>query len=193
LQRVPRLLLEHAVTALGERLVQIGRALLEQVAHAGAPHLRVVRLNLAAAIQLAGDRGLLVDEQHHDVNRRLAEMDAEGRAVEFAAQLLHVRDEHLETLDLDLGARKAVEDHPVAVFGPQQLAEQQADHLAVAHHVAGILEAFGLGRVEQRTHHDRLAGETAGLRMKLVLVPLPAPGAPPSRMISLGKRRFSRP
>ena len=29
--------------------------------------------------------------------------------------------------------------------------------------------------------------------MNAVLVPLPAPGAPPSRMISFGKRRFSRP
>src|ERR1035437_2325944 len=29
--------------------------------------------------------------------------------------------------------------------------------------------------------------------MNSVCVPLPAPGAPPSRMISLGKRRFSRP
>ena len=31
------------------------------------------------------------------------------------------------------------------------------------------------------------------LAMNAVLVPLPAPGAPPRRMISLGKRRFSRP
>ena len=31
------------------------------------------------------------------------------------------------------------------------------------------------------------------LAMNAVLVPLPAPGAPPSRMISFGKRRFSRP
>jgi len=31
------------------------------------------------------------------------------------------------------------------------------------------------------------------LAMKAVLVPLPAPGAPPRRMISFGKRRFSRP
>jgi hypothetical protein len=49
LEGVPGLLLEHAVAALGERLVEIRGALLEQRADPGAAHLLVVRAHLDAA------------------------------------------------------------------------------------------------------------------------------------------------
>ena len=64
-------------------------------------------------------------------------------------------DEQLQALDLHGGAREAVDDHAVVIFRAQQLAQQQADGLAVADHVAGVLQRSRLRRVEQRAHDDR--------------------------------------
>ena len=72
-------------------------------------------------------------------------------------------DQQLQALDLDGGAGKAVDNHAVVICGAQQLAQQQADGLAVADHVARVLERSRLGRVEQRAHDDRAAGQAARL------------------------------
>jgi len=90
-------------------------------------------------------------------------MDAERCIVKFTTQGLDVLDEELEAFDLHLGAREAVEDDAVAELRFEQAAEQESDDLAIADHAAGVLDAFGLGRVEQGADDDRLAGEPAGL------------------------------
>jgi hypothetical protein len=118
-------------------------------------HLLVVGQGFAAAFELAGDGFLFVDEQHHDVDRRLPEMDAERGAVEIPAQRVHLVDEKLEALDLHLGARKAVEDDAIAVFRLEEFAQQQSDNLAIADHVAGVLQGPRLRGVEQGADHDR--------------------------------------
>ena len=163
LERVPGLLLEDLVAPPRERLVVVGGSIFAQLADAGAPHFLVVRVRFAAALQLARDRFLLVDEQHHDVDGRLPEMDAERRVEELAPQRVHLVDEQLQALDLHVGAREAVDDHAVVILRAQQLAQQQPDDFAVADHVAGVLERSRLGRVEQRADDDRAAREAARL------------------------------
>ena len=93
----------------------------------------------------------------------MPEMDAERRVEELAPQRVHLIDQQLQALDLHGGAREAVDDHAVVIFRAQQLAQQQADHFAVADHVAGVLERPRLGRVEQRADDDRAAGQAARL------------------------------
>ena len=68
---------------------------------------------------------------------------------------LHAIDEQFQALNLHLGAGKTVQDAAVPVFRLQQPAEEDAHHLAIAHHEAGILVAPGVGRVEERAHDDR--------------------------------------
>ena len=85
----------------------------------------------------------------------LPEMDAERRVEELAPERVHLIDQQLQALDLNGRAREAVDDHAVVILGAQQLAQQQADHLAVADHVARVLQRSGLRRVEQRAHDDR--------------------------------------
>ena len=68
---------------------------------------------LAAALELAGDAFRLIDEEHHDVEGRLAEMMGLGRVGELPPQQDHLVVEHLQALDLDLGPRKSIE-HPSA-------------------------------------------------------------------------------
>ncbi len=138
-------------------------AFLEQLAEAGATHVLVVRADLEAALELALDRGLLVHEEHHDVHRGVTKMDAQRRVVKLAAQRVQAVDQQLEALDLHLRAGEAVEDDAVAVGGLDELEEEQAHDLAVAHHVARVLDALGLGRVEQGADHDGFAGEPARL------------------------------
>ena len=162
LEGVPRLLLEDAVTALGEDGIVVGGAFFPELAVAGAADLVVVDLGFAAAFELAIDGGLFVHKEHHDVHGGLAEMDAEGGADEFATEALHAIDEEFQALDLDLGPGKAVEDTAVAVFGFEELAEEDADDFAVADHHAGVFDFAGFGGVEQGADNDGRASEAAG-------------------------------
>ena len=86
-----------------------------------------MRDRLPAAFELAGDTLGLVDEQHHDVKDRLLEMDGLGRVGEFSPQGDHLVIEQLQTLDLDLGARKSIQDRAALVLGLQQLSEDDPD------------------------------------------------------------------
>lgn len=97
------------------------------------------------------------------MHRGLAEMHAQGRVIKLATQLLHPVDQQLQAFDLHVGAREAVEDRSIAVFRAQEASEQQADHFAVADHVASILQRLGFGRIQKRADHDRRTGEAAGL------------------------------
>jgi hypothetical protein len=74
---LPGLLLEHPVTADGERLVEVGGAFLLQFAAPGGADLGVVLADEAAALELAGDALVFIDEKDDDVEGRLAEMDVE--------------------------------------------------------------------------------------------------------------------
>ena len=103
-----------------------------------------MRPHLPAAFELALHRSVLVDKQHHDVNRGLAEMDAERRRRKLAPQRLHAVDEQFQAFDLHLRARKAVEDAAVAIFRLQEAAEENAHDLTIADHVTGVLDAPGL-------------------------------------------------
>lgn len=169
LEGVPRLLLEDAVAALGEDGIVVGGAFFPEFAVAGAADLVVVDLGFAAAFELTLDGGLFVHEEHHHVHGGLAEMDAEGGADEFATEALHAIDEEFQALDLDLGAGEAVEDTAVAVFGFEELAEEDADDLAVADHHAGVFDFAGFGRVEQGADDDGRASEAAGFEDELGL------------------------
>src|SRR5688500_4563200 len=113
LERLPRLLLEHAVTTARERLIVIGWTIFAQISDAGTNHFFIVPSRLAPALELACNRLLLIDEQHHDVNRRLPEMDAERSVVKLAAQRVHFVHEKFQTLDLHLRPREAIEDHAI--------------------------------------------------------------------------------
>ena len=96
------------------------------------------------------------------MNRGLAEVDAERRMDKFVTKLVEAVDEELEALDLDLRAGEAVENDAVAVFGPEQFAQENADDFAIADHAAGVFDAFRLGGIEQRADDDWRAGESAG-------------------------------
>ena len=162
-QRFPRLLLEHAVAAAGELLLEIRDALLHQLAGAGTADLVIVQLGLAAALELPAHTLLLVHEEDDDLHDRLAEMLGERRAVEFAPKLGHLFVKHLQALDLRVGPGETVEDDAVAELRLEQPAEEHREHLAVADHVAGVLDLLHLRRVEERAHDDGQAGEAAGL------------------------------
>ncbi len=129
-------------------------------------HLFVMFAGGHAALELAGDGFLFVDEQHHDMNRRLPEIYTQRGLIKLAPQRMHFIDQQLQALDLYLRAWETVKDRAVAIFAAEQLAQEQAHDLAVTHHIAMILEPPRLGRVEQGTDHDRLTGEAAGLLYK---------------------------
>ena len=147
-----------------------------QLADAGAADFLVVLGGLPAALELAGDRLLLIHEKHHDVDGRLAKMDAERSAEEFPPQGLHLVHEQLQTLDLHMGPGEAVENDAIAIRGLHQFAKEQSDHLAVAHHAPGVLQPLGVGRVQQRADDNGRAGQAAGLGDEVRVGALAGPG-----------------
>jgi hypothetical protein len=92
------------------------------LADARAPHFLVVRVRFLASFQLARDRFLLFDEQQHDVDGGMAEMDAERCVEKLATQGVHLVDQQLQALDLHGRARKAVDNHAVVILRAQELA-----------------------------------------------------------------------
>ena len=116
LQRFPRALLEHPVAVPRRLRIQIGHPFFEQFSDSLSADFLIVGRHLFASLELAFDAGAFVDEKHHDVDRRLAKMNAQGRMVEFPAQQLHAVDQQLKALDLHLGAGKPVQDGPVPVL-----------------------------------------------------------------------------
>ena len=123
-----------------------------------------VRNDLATALQLAGNALRLIDKEDHDVEHRLAEMDGVRRIDEIAAQGDHLIVEHLETLDLHLGARVTVEDGAVLLVRLEQLAHEDAHHLAIPHHAAArALMARAAGESSKRADDDGIRpGDVAG-------------------------------
>ena len=103
------------------RLVVIGGPIFAQIADSGAQHFLVVTQRFAAALELPRDGFLLVDEENHDVNGGMPEMNAERRAEEFTPQRVHLVDQEFQTLDLHVGAREAVDDDAVVILLSQQL------------------------------------------------------------------------
>ena len=89
----------------------------------------------------------------------LAEVDPHGGLVEVPPEGVHFVDQELQTLDLHLGAREAVQDDTVAELGIKEMVKKKVDHLPVADHTPRILDSLGLGRVEQRADDYGAAGE----------------------------------
>ena len=108
-------------------------------------------------------------------------------------QVEHGVVEQLQALHLHLRAREAVDDDAVVVLRLEEFLEQQADHLAVADHLAGVLDRHRLRAGEQAADDDRRGGDVAGLGDERRVGALAGAGAPPSQMNSRGKRRLSRP
>jgi hypothetical protein len=96
-----------------------------------------VLADVEAALELALDGRFFVHEEGHDVDGGMAEMDAQRRVVELAAEGVEAIDEELEALDLDGGAGEAVEDDAVAIGGLDEAAKEEAHDLAIA--AAGII------------------------------------------------------
>src|SRR5262245_29249183 len=90
-------------------------------------------------------------------------MNAEGRAVKVAPQLVHLVDKKFQALDLNLGPWKAVEDYSMLIFSAEQTSQHQPDDLAIPNHVAKVLQHFCFGRIKQRAHDEGRAGDTARL------------------------------
>ena len=154
LQRVERGVLERLVAVAAQLRIDVGDAFLEQLADARRAHLAVVLLDFQAALQLALHADFLADEQQRDAEHRLAEEARQRRGAVLAVQLQHGVVEQLQTFHLHLGARKAVDDHALVILRRQQFLEQQADHLAVADHLAGVLDGHGLRAGEQVADDD---------------------------------------
>jgi len=157
------LLLEDAVAIACQSLVEVGGALLPELADAGAFDLLVVANDLTAAFQLAGDALRLVHEEDHDVKHGLPEVDGQGCIREVPTKRNHLVIEQLETLDLNLGAREAVEDGAVLLLGLKELAEEDADHVPVKDHAAARLDLAGLGRIKKGADDDGCSGDVAKL------------------------------
>ncbi len=160
-ERVVGLLFEDLVAVPRQRGIKVGGAFLPQLAEAGTPHLFVVRQDLPATLELACDAFRLIDEEHHDVEDRLLEMRGVGRLGKVTAQTDHFVKEHLEALDLHLRARESVKNGTVLLLRFEQLADQDAHHLAIPHHSSPCFQLAGFRAVEKRTHHDRLRRDAA--------------------------------
>ncbi len=159
----PGLLLENSVAALRECLIEIGRTLLHELTNAGAINFIVVLAHLTAALQLASDALAFVDEKHHDVNRRLTEMDGQGSAFKGVTEALHSFHEKFQALDLNFGAGKTVEDDAIAVLSFEQFAQQQPNHFAITDHSTGVFDSACFRCVEQGADHDGIRCEAARL------------------------------
>src|SRR6185369_4396252 len=109
---------------------------------------------LAAPLQLARNRFGLIDEKDHDVNGWMAEMDAEGRAVELASQFVHLVDEKLQTLHLHGCTGKPVDNNAVAILRAQEFAEQETHDLTILGEVSRDLHRLRFRRVKQCTDND---------------------------------------
>jgi hypothetical protein len=127
------------------------------------------------------------------VDRRLAEVDAERLPVELAAQGVHLVHQELEALDLDLGAGKAVQDDAVAVFLRRRRWRRRSITSRSPTMLPASFRRWASGESRRSLITIGPQVRPRVFAMKRVFVPLPAPGAPPRRMISFGKRRFSSP
>ena len=76
----------------------------------------VVLLGLLAPEHLALNADRFIDEEQHRAEKRPREVPI----AKFLAQFGHLIVKHLQTLDLHLRARKAVDDHALFVFRVQQ-------------------------------------------------------------------------
>ncbi len=153
-QRVVGLLLEDAVAVACQPLAKVRRPFLPPFAHARAGDLLVVGDDLPSAHELARHAFRLVDEQHHDVEDGLLEVDHLRGSGELPPQRDHLVEEQLEALYLHLRAREAVEQRAVLLLRLKQLAQQDADHLPVPDHAAACLDGARLRCVKELRNHD---------------------------------------
>jgi len=135
-------------------LAKVRGSFLPPFAHARAGDLLVVGDDLPSALELARHAFRLVDEQHHDVEDGLLEVDHLRGAGELPPQRDHLVEEQLEALYLHLRAREAVEQRAVLLLRLKQLAQQDADHLPVPDHAAACLDGARLRCVKELGNHN---------------------------------------
>jgi hypothetical protein len=152
-------LFEDFVAIAGEAGVEVGGAFFPEFAEAGAADFLIVFKDFLAAFELAGDAFAFIDEQHHDVEDGLFEVGGVGGVGEIAAEAHHFVEEHFEALDLNFGAREAVEDGAVLLFWFEEFADEDADDFAVADHATLGLEFLGFGGVEEGADDDGVSGD----------------------------------
>src|SRR5271165_2841810 len=143
-QRVVGLLLEDAVAVARKPLAKVRRPFLPPFAHARAGDLLVVGDDLPSPLELARHALRLVDEQHHDVEDGLLEVDHLRGAGELPPQRDHLVEDQLEALNLHLRSREAVQQRAVLLLGLKELAQQDADNLPVPDHAATRLDGARL-------------------------------------------------
>ena len=95
------------------------------------------------------------------MNGRLPEIDRQRCFAILAAELVHLEDQKIEAFHLDSRAWKTIEYAAVAVLLFKQFAEHQFHHFPVTYHSARLLDATRLRSVQERTHHNRFAGQIA--------------------------------
>ena len=160
---------------LGRVWIEIGGAMLHRFPDPGRCHLLIVALDLPASFELALDAGRLVDEKHHDVNRRLAKMNSKGSVEVLVAQLIHFADQELQALHLDLGAGESIEDGPVAIGLLQQRSEDEANHLPVTDHPALVFDSLRFGTAEEGADDDGFTREASSSQDELGMGPFSRP------------------
>src|ERR1700674_296607 len=153
-QRVVGLLLEDAIAVACQPLAKVRCPFLPTFAHARAGDLLVVGDDLPSALELARHAFRLVDEQHHDVEGGLLEVDHLRGAGELPPQPDHLVEEQLEALDLYLGAREAIEQRAVLLLRLRQLAQQDSDYLPIPDHAASCLDGARLRCVKELGNHN---------------------------------------
>ena len=160
-QGVVGFLFEDLVAIARQCWIEVGGAFFPEFSETRAADLCIVRQHLLAALELTGDAFRLIHKQHHDVEDWLFEMRGVGRFREITAQPDHFIKEHLQALHLHLGAGEAIEDRAVLLLRFEKFANEDAHHLAVAHHAALGFELLGFRAVEQRADHNRLSCDAA--------------------------------
>jgi hypothetical protein len=119
--------------------------------------------HLPSSLELPGYTFRLVDEQDHDMENGLLEMDHLWSSGKLPPQSDHLVEEQLKALDLHLCAREAVEQRPVLLLRSKQLAQQNAHHFPVSDHPATGLDGPRLRCIKELGNHDRRRLDAAHL------------------------------
>ena len=145
------------------RFVVIGGTIFKHESDSGPVHFLVVRPRFAATLELTRNRLLFIHEEHHDVDGGMTEVNAQRGAEKFTAKRMHLVDKEFKTFDLNIRARKSINDDTGMVLLSQELPQQQIHHFPVSDHDALVLECLGFRRIQQGTDDNRRTSQAASL------------------------------
>jgi dTDP-glucose 4,6-dehydratase len=180
-QCIVGLLLEDAVAVPGQGFIEVGGALFHETPDTRTLDLLIVGNHLAPALELPRHTFVLIDKEDHDVKNRLTEVTIKRSSGEFAAEGDHLVVKHLETFDLNFCAWKPVEHGAVGIFGLEQLAEEDINHLPVTNHCTASLDFFRFRTRQQLAHHKRRCGDIPQLHDKVRVGTLAGSGRTPQQ------------